>query len=151
MVRKIPDHWSVYASKNLSIFNPKIVSKLPEIWSGMFIPDPDLDLLPIPDPGSRGQKSIGSRIRIHDTASKHVLNSIAAEKITNLCFLMVNKLSTQIGFDGVRNWEQKFSCLGSFKWCKEEVNLLPIDFWTVNTERTSKKLLLWRLEGTNVQ
>jgi hypothetical protein len=33
----------------------------------MFLPDPDLDLdldfLPIPDPGSRGQKGIGSRIR----------------------------------------------------------------------------------------
>ncbi len=29
----------------------KIISKLSEIWSGMFIPDPDLDFLPIPDPG----------------------------------------------------------------------------------------------------
>ncbi len=26
----------------------------------MFIPDPDLDFLPIPDPGSRGQKGTGS-------------------------------------------------------------------------------------------
>jgi hypothetical protein len=26
------------------------------------IPDPDPDFLPIPDPGSRGQKGIGSRI-----------------------------------------------------------------------------------------
>jgi hypothetical protein len=69
-----------------------------EIWSGMFIrdvhpgsrtPDPDLDFLPIkdpgsggqkrhripdplakkaPDPGSRGQKGTGSRIRILHTA-----------------------------------------------------------------------------------
>jgi hypothetical protein len=30
----------------------------------MFIPDPDLDLLPIPDPASRGEKGIGSRLRI---------------------------------------------------------------------------------------
>jgi hypothetical protein len=30
----------------------------------MFIPDPDLDILPIPDLGSRGQKGTGSRIRI---------------------------------------------------------------------------------------
>ncbi len=29
------------ASKNLSILTPKIVSKLSEIWSGLFIPDPD--------------------------------------------------------------------------------------------------------------
>jgi hypothetical protein len=51
----------------------KIVSKLSEIWSGLFIPDPDPDFLPIPDPGpgvkkasvprSRGQKGTGSRIR----------------------------------------------------------------------------------------
>jgi hypothetical protein len=31
--------------------------------SVMFIPDPELDFLPIPDPGFRGQKSTGSRIR----------------------------------------------------------------------------------------
>jgi hypothetical protein len=29
----------------------------------MFIPDPDLDLLPIPNSGSEGQKGTGSRIR----------------------------------------------------------------------------------------
>jgi hypothetical protein len=29
----------------------------------MFIPDPDLDFLPVPDPGSRGQNGTGSRIR----------------------------------------------------------------------------------------
>ncbi len=48
-------------------------SKLSEVWSGLFIPDPDPDFLPIPDPGpgvkkapvpgSRGQKGTGSRIR----------------------------------------------------------------------------------------
>ncbi len=46
------------ASKNLSILTQKIVSKLSEIWPGLFIPDPDF--LPIPDPGSRGQKGTGS-------------------------------------------------------------------------------------------
>jgi hypothetical protein len=40
--------------KELKFSNPKIVSKLSKIWSGMFIPDPDLDFLPIPDPGSSG-------------------------------------------------------------------------------------------------
>jgi hypothetical protein len=40
------------ASKNLKIFlTPTIVSKLSEMGSGMFIPDPDLDFLLIPDPG----------------------------------------------------------------------------------------------------
>jgi hypothetical protein len=31
------------------------------------IPDPDADFLPIPDPGSRGPKGTGSRIRIRNT------------------------------------------------------------------------------------
>ncbi len=54
----IPDPGS--ASKNLSILTQTIVSKLSEIWSGLFIPDPDPDpdYLPIPDPWSRGQKEL---------------------------------------------------------------------------------------------
>ncbi len=48
-------------------FNPKNCSKLSKIWSGMVIPDPDLDFWPIPDPGSRGQKGTGSRIQIHNS------------------------------------------------------------------------------------
>ncbi len=49
----------------------KIVSKLSEIWSGMFILILDLDFLPIPNPGSRGQKKgTGSRIRIRNTDEK---------------------------------------------------------------------------------
>ncbi len=46
------------ASKNLSILTQKIVYKLSETWSGSFIPDPDHDFLPIPDPAVL-------RIRIH--------------------------------------------------------------------------------------
>ncbi len=34
------------ATKNLSILTQKIVSKISEIWSGSFIPDPDPDFLP---------------------------------------------------------------------------------------------------------
>jgi hypothetical protein len=33
----------------------------------MIIPDPDIGFLPILDPGSRGQKGTGSRIRICNT------------------------------------------------------------------------------------
>jgi hypothetical protein len=43
-----------------------MVSKLSEIWSGVFIPDLDPDFLPIPDPGSRVQKGTVSRIQIPD-------------------------------------------------------------------------------------
>ncbi len=46
------------ASSNLINLTQKIVSKLSEIWSGLFIPDPVF--LPIPDTGSRGQKGPGS-------------------------------------------------------------------------------------------
>ncbi len=48
-VKKIPDPRSGSASQN-------------RIGS-----DPDLDFLPFPDPGSRGQKGTGSRIRIRNT------------------------------------------------------------------------------------
>jgi hypothetical protein len=33
-------------------------------------PDPDLDIFPIPDPGSRGQKGTESRIRIRNTSGQ---------------------------------------------------------------------------------
>ncbi len=69
-VKKIPDPGSGCASKNLSILTQKIVSKLSEIRSWLFIPDPDpgsviLIFYPsrIPDPGSRGQKGTAPRIR----------------------------------------------------------------------------------------
>ncbi len=55
------------ASKNLNILTQKIVSKLSEIWSGLFIPDPDPDFfypsripgskrhrIPDPDPRKKG-------------------------------------------------------------------------------------------------
>ncbi len=51
----IPDPGS--ASKNLSILTQKIVLNPSEIWSGLFITNPDPDFLSIPNPGS------GSRIR----------------------------------------------------------------------------------------
>ncbi len=49
--KRFPDTGSAPCIKNLSILNRKIVSKLSEIWSGMFILEPHLDFLPIPDPG----------------------------------------------------------------------------------------------------
>ncbi len=52
------------ASNNLSILTQKIVSKLSEIWSGLFIPDSDPDFFT--QPGSRGKK--GTRSRIRNTA-----------------------------------------------------------------------------------
>ncbi len=44
--------------QRIQVFQPiKLFFMLSEIWSGLFIPDPDPDFLPIPDPGSRGKKA----------------------------------------------------------------------------------------------
>ncbi len=65
-VKNIPHPGSGSTSKNSSILIQKIISKLSEIWFGMFIPiwitDLDLDFLPIQYPGSRGQTGTGSWI-----------------------------------------------------------------------------------------
>jgi hypothetical protein len=69
----IPDPGS--ASKNLSILTPKkpkkwfLSSRKYDPGCSSRIPDPDADFLPIPGPGSRGQKRTGSRIRIRNTVS----------------------------------------------------------------------------------
>jgi hypothetical protein len=57
-VKKIADPVSGSASKNVSFFYPKIVSKLSEILSGMFIPG--LDFLPFSDPGVKKAPDPGS-------------------------------------------------------------------------------------------
>jgi hypothetical protein len=79
--KRFPDPGSESLSaKELKYFNPSNFCKLSDIWSGMFIPDPDLYFLPIPDPRSRGQKGTGSRsqIRIRYTAVEcHDINGIS--------------------------------------------------------------------------
>ncbi len=64
----------ISASKNLSILTQKMVSILSEIRSGLFIPDPDPDLLPIPDPWSRIQGS--KRRRIPDPQYWHTVHRL---------------------------------------------------------------------------
>jgi hypothetical protein len=54
----------------IELFTQKIVNKLSKIWvwdPGSGIQDPVSGKKPIPDPGSRGQKGTGSRIRIRNT------------------------------------------------------------------------------------
>jgi hypothetical protein len=75
----IPDPNCLYPGSRIRIeefkyFNPKKMvsnSKLLKYDPGCStrIPDPDADFLPIPDPGSRDQKGIGSRIRIRNTGN----------------------------------------------------------------------------------
>jgi hypothetical protein len=54
----IPDPGSRIRIKEFKYFNPKIVSKLSEIWSGLFIPDPDPDFYT--HPGFRFERSKGT-------------------------------------------------------------------------------------------
>jgi hypothetical protein len=61
----IPDPGST--SKNLSILTQKSVFKFSEIWSGLFIPDPDPGFLPIPDPGVKKAPDPESRTPDPDT------------------------------------------------------------------------------------
>jgi hypothetical protein len=76
----IPDPGS--ASKNLSILKPKKPKKLVlsarkydlVVHPVCQILDPDADFLPIPDPGSRGQKGTGSRVRIRNTGYQYSAN-----------------------------------------------------------------------------
>ncbi len=58
-------------SANWSILTPKIVSKLSEIWSGLFIPDLRI-LIVYPSRIRGGQKGTGSWIRIRQTGMRGV-------------------------------------------------------------------------------
>ncbi len=63
----------------IELFTKKIVKKLFKIWSwhpGSGIRDPGSGIRkkPIPDPGSRGQKGTGSRIRIRNTGKKWLVS-----------------------------------------------------------------------------
>ncbi len=82
-VKKIPD--AVSASKNLSVFNPKIVSKLSEKWYGKFIPDP---VFSIPDPGSATLKKEYFSFTVHKTSDYTVpgtLQRARGSKQTDVC------------------------------------------------------------------
>jgi hypothetical protein len=70
--------------KNLSIFTQKkIVSKLSEMWSGLFIPDPDPEFLPIPDLWVKKAQDPGARIRIRKT------NNCSKSEDENLFFELI--------------------------------------------------------------
>ncbi len=56
----------------IELFTQKFVTKLSKIrvWD----PGSEIRKKPFPDPGSRGQKGTGSRIRVRNTAQKHRIN-----------------------------------------------------------------------------
>jgi hypothetical protein len=52
----------------IELFAQKIVTKLSKVW--VWDPESGIRKKPIPDPGSRGQKGNGSRIRIRNTGTE---------------------------------------------------------------------------------
>ncbi len=67
-----------------------MVSKLWKIWSGLFIPDPDPDFLPIPDPKLRIQGS--KRHRISDPDPQHCSKGTAESPTTPFFSVWPHKL-----------------------------------------------------------
>jgi hypothetical protein len=63
--------WAIF-QRIIKLITQKIVTKLSKYGFGSGIRDPRSGIRkkPIPDPGSRGQKGTGSRIRIRNTAKK---------------------------------------------------------------------------------
>jgi hypothetical protein len=94
-----------------------MVSKHSEIWSGLFIPDPGPNFLPIPDPCSRGQKGTGSRIRIRNTARNAVVSRQRCETLKFSYILVFPKIA-------IVCLKAKGACrsctLGSEKFCYKE-------------------------------
>jgi hypothetical protein len=70
---------------------------------GLVIPDPDADFkfLPIPDPGSRGQKGTGSRIRIRNT--DYILSPHSRREQKNLYVTSISGLDGTYQTTSVRN------------------------------------------------
>ncbi len=70
--------YEFFPSRILDPLNPKKVSKLSEIWSGLFIPDPDPDFYPSRIPGLKG-----TGFRIPDPESATLSGKTKKFKIRN--------------------------------------------------------------------
>ncbi len=66
----------------IEIFTQKIVTKLSKIW--VWDRRSGIRKKPIPDPGSRGQKGTGSRIRIRNTGFKANLRYPQPQKLAEI-------------------------------------------------------------------
>ncbi len=91
------------ASKNLSILTPKktkkwfLSSRKYDPSCSSWIPDPDADFLPIPDPGSRGQKGTGSRIPAnHPPPPEYLLTQYSCKETSPPLLHTTTHNSTQI-------------------------------------------------------
>jgi hypothetical protein len=90
-MKKIPDPESGSAAKKSAFLAQNTVSNLPELWSGMFIPDPDF-LSP-------------SRIRILGSKKHRIRNTAldTGEVLNKYRYISTNLIST------VHTWHRKKS------------------------------------------
>jgi hypothetical protein len=73
-----------YPHQRIKVFlTHKIVSKLSELWSGMFIPDPGSGswFFAHPDPGVKKAPDSGSRIRIRNTGYRRGWQSMFGQEV----------------------------------------------------------------------
>jgi hypothetical protein len=82
----------------------------------LFIPDPDPDFLPIPDPGSRGQKSTGFRIRIRNIAYQDPILTKNYRKVLRDVMIPLVEWHGEAAVDElpvVQRHRDEASCVGS--------------------------------------
>ncbi len=87
-----------HLTKNYNTFYPKIIPKLSEIWVGDM--GSEIPKKHIPNPGSRGQKRTGFRIRIRNTASMNLKNS---------------KCLGELASNTKKTWDQRLVILSLYK------------------------------------
>ncbi len=87
----------------IELFTQKIVTKLSKIW--VWDPRSGIRKKPITDPGSRGQKSTGSRIRIRNTGHQPSDNWNDRLKI-NLCGVLLSAAGQLVFLDEIRVCDQ---------------------------------------------
>ncbi len=86
-------HW-----QRIKVFLPKNCFMLSKIWFDIGSPDPNAFPSRIPDPGFRGKKSTGSRIRICNTTRNERLQFIVGWRVTNRKVFNLVKIEQKIKF-----------------------------------------------------
>ncbi len=127
--------------KEFKYFNPKknkkkfLSSRKYDPGCSSRIPDPDAEFLPIPDPGSRGQKGTGSRIRIRNTGKNLCIYEVISGNYGQRYILRdrrPSKTTCPARFAGQwerRNWNSvlrrgKYYVLGRLEQPRQEKSLL---------------------------
>ncbi len=136
----IPDSW--FKVKNIpdpgpiSVFlTHKIVSKLSEIWSWMFIPDPDLDLWHVPDPGVK--KASDPRYGFQNK-EENMFSNLGHPKVFNQCW----GSGSESGSGSTRFWASRIRIHYSEVWIRIRILLWIRILILLSSCKNSKKTLI---------